>query len=121
MGSDSYGRLKRLEVGTAIAILDYSLTINDCRLAGKTSGSANDARIAVAPIMFIPSKDTHLAALNHHLRAVAIVFDFVNPVLALWRLIDRGSKLGLEESEPSAYAKHKRLCSGRMLSREVNG
>ena len=38
--------------------------------------SADDAGIAVAPIMSIPAKDTHLPALNHHLRAVAIVFDF---------------------------------------------
>jgi len=30
--------------------------------------------------------------------AIAIVFDFVNPVLALTRLIDRGSKLWLDES-----------------------
>jgi hypothetical protein len=27
------------------------------------------------------------------------VFDFMNPVLALWRLIDRGSKLWLDEPE----------------------
>ena len=27
------------------------------------------------------------------------MFDFVNPVLALWRLIDRGRKLGLDEPE----------------------
>jgi hypothetical protein len=39
------------------------------------------------------------AALDHHLRAIAVVFDFVNLVLALWRLIDRGSKLWLDESE----------------------
>jgi hypothetical protein len=82
--------LKRLEVRTTIAILHYSFTINDCGFAAETGSSANDAGIAVAPIMSIPAKDTHLAALNHHLRAVAVVFDFVNPVLALWRLIDRG-------------------------------
>jgi hypothetical protein len=44
----------------------------------------------------IAGEDTRLAALNHHLRAVAIVFDFMNPVLALRRLIDRGSKLRLD-------------------------
>jgi hypothetical protein len=38
-----------------------------------------------------------LFPLNHHLRAVAVVFDFVNPVLARWWLIDRGSKLRLNE------------------------
>jgi hypothetical protein len=35
-----------------------------------------------------------LPSLKQHLAAIAVVFDFVNPVLALWRLIDRGSKLG---------------------------
>jgi hypothetical protein len=50
--------------------------------------------------MSIPAEDTHLAALDHHLGTVAIVFDFVNPVLAHWRLIDRGSKLWLGEPEP---------------------
>ena len=56
--------------------------------------------------MSISAKDTHLAALNHHLRAVAIVFDFVNPVLPLWRLIDRGRKLRFDESEAGGDAKH---------------
>jgi hypothetical protein len=57
--------------------------------------------------MSIPAKDTHLAALDHHLRAVAIVFDFVNPVLAFRRLIDRGSKLWLDKPEAGSYAKHR--------------
>jgi hypothetical protein len=48
-----------------------------------------------------------LAALNHYLRAVAIVFDFMNPVLALWRLIDRGRKLRFDESKSGVkYAEH---------------
>jgi hypothetical protein len=33
------------------------------------------------------------------LATVAIVLDFVNPVLSLWRLIDQGRKLWLDESE----------------------
>jgi hypothetical protein len=50
--------------------------------------------------MSIPTEDTRLATLNHYLRAVAILFDFVNPVLALRRLIDQGGKLWLDEPEP---------------------
>ena len=91
--------LKRLKVGTAVAILDDGLTINDCGFAAEIGSGANDARIAVTPIISVAAKDTRFAALNHHLRAVAIVFDFVNPVLALWWLIDRGGKLWLDESE----------------------
>ena len=67
--------------------------------------------IAVAPIMSIAGEDTRLAALNHHLRAVAIVFDFVNPVLALGRLIDRGSKLWLDESEAGGITRNMRRFS----------
>jgi hypothetical protein len=63
--------------------------------------------------MSIPAKDTHLVALNHHLRAVAIVFDLVNPVLARWRLLDRRSKLRLDEPEARVYAKHRACCVGK--------
>jgi hypothetical protein len=48
------------------------------------------------------------------------VFDFVNPVFSLRRLIDQGSKLWLNEPEPCIYAGHKAFCSGRMFFREVN-
>ena len=49
--------------------------------------------------MSVAGEDTRLPSLKQHLAAIAIVFDFVNPVLALWRLIDRGSKLRLDEPE----------------------
>jgi hypothetical protein len=52
------------------------------------------------------------AAINHHLRAVAIVLEFMNPMLAVRRLIDRRSKLWLDEPEPSRYAKHRAALSG---------
>jgi hypothetical protein len=71
--------------------------------------------------MSIPAKDTHLAAINYHLRAVAIVFDFVNPVLAFGRLIDRGSKLRLDEPEAGSYAKHEaRLCAAVVCAADHN-
>ena len=105
-GRRRMAELEGLEVRSAVSVLHNGLTINDCRLAAEVGSSADDAGIAVAPIMSIPAKDTHLAALNHHLRAIAIVFDFVNPVLALGRLIDRGSKLGLDEFEALGLAKH---------------
>ena len=48
-----------------------------------------------------------MAALNHYLRAVAIVFDFMNPVLPFWRLFHRGSKLRFDESKSGVkYAEH---------------
>jgi hypothetical protein len=75
--------------------------------------------------MSIPAKDTHLVALNHHLRAVAIVFDFVNPVLARWRLLDRRSNCGwmnlrrefTRNIEPVALVKEKAI----FKSEDVDG
>src|SRR5262249_18754863 len=86
--------LKCLKVRNAMAVLRYGLTINDCRLAVEVGSGANNRGIAVAPSMSIAAEHPRLTALNHHLRAVAIVLDFVNPVLPLWWLIDRGSKRG---------------------------
>jgi hypothetical protein len=48
----------------------------------------------------IAGEDTGFSLLKQDLAAIAIVFDFMNPVLPLWRLIDRGSKLWLDEPEP---------------------
>jgi hypothetical protein len=48
----------------------------------------------------IAGEDTGFSLLKQDLAAIAIVFDFMNPVLPLWRLIDRGHKLWLDEPEP---------------------
>jgi len=56
-----------------MAVLHYGFTINDCRSAGEVGSGADNAGIAVAPI--IAAEHTRLAALNHHLGAVAIVLD----------------------------------------------
>jgi hypothetical protein len=42
----------------------------------------------------IAGEYARLASLKQHLAAIAIMFDFVNPVPAFWRLIDRGRKPG---------------------------
>src|SRR5262245_27793669 len=78
-----------------MAVLHYGFTINDCRLA-----AARTMPGEVAPIIAIATKHKGLAALNHHLRAVAIMLDFVTPVLPIWRL---RSKLWLDEPESGSY------------------
>ena len=83
-----------------MAVLDNGLAINDCRLAAEVGGGTDDRGIAVAPVISVASEDTGFSSLNQHLGAIAIVFDFVNPVLALWWLINQGGKLGLDEPEP---------------------
>src|SRR5215475_1994192 len=86
-----------------MAILHYGFTTNDCRFALKLGSGADNAGIAVAPIIAIATEHTRSIALNHHLRAVAIMLDFVNPVLPIWRLIDWRSKLWLDEPESGSY------------------
>ena len=72
-----------------------------------TMEAASRIGIAVAPIVSVVGEHTRLPSLKQHLAAIAIVFEFVNPVPAFRRLIYRGSKLGLNEPEPCRYAKHK--------------
>jgi hypothetical protein len=49
--------------------------------------------------MSVASEYASLPTFNQDLGAVAVIFDFVNPVLAFGRLIDRRSKLWLNELE----------------------
>jgi hypothetical protein len=67
--------------------------------APKLGDCANDRGIAVGPIIPVASEYTRLPSLKQHLATVAVVFDLVNPVLALRRLIDRGSKLGRDKAK----------------------
>jgi hypothetical protein len=49
--------------------------------------------------------------LKQHLASIAIVFDFVNPVLPLWGFIDRRCELRLDEAELANDAGHGQACS----------
>jgi len=86
--------------------LDDGFTVQDCSAAIELHSRADKGRIAVSPIVAIASQNAGFSALDQDLAAIAIVFDFMNPVLARWWLIDRGSKLGLNEPEATSYAKH---------------
>jgi hypothetical protein len=43
------------------------------------------------------------------LASIAVVFEFVNPVIPLWRLIDRRSKLGFDEPKACGYVRMETL------------
>ena len=60
--------------------------------------------------------------LKQHLAAIAIVLDFVNPVMAFRGMIDRGGKLWLNETEPRVYQRYIRwgLCSPLIWLAVVN-
>ena len=80
-----------------------------CGSTGEIRTGANDAWIAVAPVMAVSSKDSRRFLLDHKLGAVSIVLDFVNPVFALGWLINRGRKLWLDEFKPGMkHARHDR-------------
>jgi hypothetical protein len=118
LGLPPHSEAQCLKVRNTVTVLDNGLTINNCGLAAEIGSGTDDGGETVSPIVSIPAKDTHLAAIKHHLRAITIVFDFVNPVLALRRLIDRGSKLWLDELEAGSYAEHERfVVGGRSLGK----
>ena len=66
-------------------------------IAVEVGGGANDGRITLDPIKSIGGVDPRSATLHDYDAAVAIMLDLMNPVLALWRLIDQGRKLGLDD------------------------
>ena len=75
-------------------------------MAAEIGRGTDDGGETVSPIVSVAREDTPLPSLKQHLAAVAIVFDFMNPVLALRRLFDRRGKLRLDEPESGGYAKH---------------
>jgi hypothetical protein len=58
--------------------------------------------------MSVAGEDTRPPALKKQLTAKAIMFDFVNPLLAFGRSIDRGSKLGINTTEFVFSVEHER-------------
>jgi hypothetical protein len=89
--------------------LDDRLTVDDRCLATDVGSRANDRRIVLAPIKSIAGKYAGSPPLKQDLAAIAVLFEFVNPVLPLWWLIDGESELRLDEPEPICYANHARL------------
>jgi hypothetical protein len=92
VGTPPHGGAECLEVGNTVTILHNGLTIDYCRFAGEVGGGSYERWIAVAPIVSITGEYAGLSSLDHDLAAIAIMLDFVNPVFALWRLIDGGIK-----------------------------
>ena len=84
---------KGVEIRRATAVLD-GLAIEDRCLATEVGSCVYDRGIALAPIVSIASENPRRSLLKQYLASIAVVFEFVNPVIPLWRPIDRGSKLG---------------------------
>jgi hypothetical protein len=89
-------------------------------LAAKLASGMDNRRIAVAPIVSVAGQHPHLSSLKQHLAAIAIVFDFMNPVLAVWRLIGRRSKLRRDKGK-AGNAGHAYLSSKVVGNYESHG
>jgi hypothetical protein len=74
-----------------------------------------------AEIIPIAGVDPRSATLHDYDAAVAIMFDFMNPVPPLRRLIDQGSKLRLDKPEAGGCAKHAACTSQKKPGRWVPG
>jgi hypothetical protein len=95
-------------VRCTIFVLYDGFTINDRGLAAEIGSSANNAGIAVGPVKSVAGEDPTLTALDHHERAVSIMFDLMNPMPPLRRLIDQRGKLRLDEPERCGCPRHMR-------------
>ena len=62
--------------------------------------------------MAVAGENARLPTVEQYLAAIAIMFDFVNPVLAFGRLIDRRSKLRLDKAKPINDAEHALVLAG---------
>jgi hypothetical protein len=93
------------EVGPAFMDDDH-LPIND-GLAGYIEGAGNGGK-TLGPIEAVPRKHAFFAGVDMQLDAVAVIFDFVNPLLALGSLALQGRKLGLNEPRHLQTLCHKR-------------
>ena len=81
----------------------------DCRLTAEVGSGADDRGIAVAPIMSVAGEDTHSATLHDYEGAVAIMFDFMDPVLALGRLVHQEVSWGSMNLSRAVTRKHSAL------------
>src|SRR5262245_66387137 len=72
----------------------------------------DDRGMAVAPIISVARYYTGAPRLKQHLAAIAVMFEFVNPLLAVGRLIHRRSELGHDEAKRRRNAGHTRYLGG---------
>ena len=96
-----FQRLAELpDVGLAILVGGDHLAIKDRRLGWQLRGLVRYVLISLRPVVTAPRVDGRLAAIDDDLAAVSIVFDFVNPSVALWRSLNQRRQLRLDEEQP---------------------
>ena len=92
---------KRREIRQAGLVHDDDLAVDDRRLHRQLGGRLDDRPVLVGPVEAAPCEGARLAALDQQLGAVAVIFDFVKPAVALGRRLDQRRQLKLDEPEPA--------------------
>jgi hypothetical protein len=85
---------------------DYDFPVDDC-LTGNIQGAGNQGK-SFGPIQPVAGVDLLLSSVHMNLDPVAVVFDFVNPLLSLGSLGLQGGKLGFNEPRHLCQFTHER-------------
>ena len=96
----SRGAKRYPTVGVCLARLQTFSTTGCSKTAPDRAGRSSDIWKADRRL------DTRLTSLKQHLAAIAVMFDFVNPMLAFGRFLDRRSTLRLDKAKPINDAGH---------------
>jgi hypothetical protein len=78
-------RLQRRKTGSPVFIFDDNLAVNQRRARGKLGNRGRDVREFFGPVETLAGEQTHLAAVEPGLHAVAVVLDLVRPAGAARR------------------------------------
>jgi hypothetical protein len=85
----------------------------NCSFQGRPGAHVRDrytpSLLAERPLHWLAALILHvrtLPLLKQHLAAIAVIFDFVNPVIPLWGLLDERRELWLDETESANDARH---------------
>ena len=97
MGNTVNGCLQGCKVGEAVLVLDDDLAVDKGRLALEFEAGLDHAPVLVAPVMAAAGECAYVAAIDPQQSAEAVVFDFVNPAVALGRLGGEDRHLGSDE------------------------
>ena len=110
MRPSSWGSLQSLEVGGAPRVLQNHLTVENRRPATDAGRGGN-----YAGIVAVSRVGAYRTAFKHEHGAVAVMLDFVNPVITSGRLFDESWKLWLDKAK-AGNARHARLMTSCQVS-----
>ena len=75
------GRAESIEVGDAVLVLDDHLAIEHGGLTGQLAAGIDNPFIGPRPVIAVAGEGSDLTSVGNDDRAIAIVFDLVNPPL----------------------------------------